>query len=134
MPGDWKWVDAYMNAAWLDATGQAALMNAFGTINAIPFNATGANMLRTVLQPVIQQGLAFGMFSPGVVLTGAQVSAVNAAAGKDIATTIANVGYYLLIQPASPTVRANRGPWQVVLYYADAGAVQAVNFATVAIQ
>lgn len=134
MPGIWKWADAYMNAAWIDAAGQAALLAAFGTINAIPFNATGANMLRTVLQPLIQQALNFGMMSPGVVFTGAQISAVNASAGKDIATTISNIGYYLLIQPASPTVRANRGPWQIVLYYADAGAVQAVNFATIAIQ
>lgn len=134
MPGVWKWVDAYMNAAWIDAAGQSALMNAFGTINAIAFNPTGANTLKVVLQPVIQQALLFGMMSPGVTLTGAQISAVNASAGKDIATTIANVGYYLLIQPASPAVRANRGPWQIVLYYADAGAVQSVNFATIAIQ
>lgn len=134
MPGVWKWVDAYMNAAWLDAAGQAVIMNAFGTINAIPFNATGANQLRSILQPVIQQALQFGMMAPGVTLTGAQISAVNAAAGKDIATTINQVGYYLLILPASPTVRANRGPWQIVLYYADAGVLQAVNFATVAIQ
>ena len=134
MPGPWLWVDAYMNAAWLDAAGQAVILAAFGTLNAIPFNATGANQLKTVLQPVIQQGLAFGMYSPGVTLTGAQIAAVNAAAGKDIATTLANVGYFLLIQPASPTVRANRGPWQIVLYYTDAGSVQAVNFNTIAIQ
>jgi hypothetical protein len=58
---------------------------------------------------------------------------VNAIAGFDIATPLQNNGWFLLVRPATAAVRQNRGPWQVVFLYCDAGAVQALTLSTIAI-
>ncbi len=131
--GPFKWSDAYINAIWLSNGMQVDLLNLFTIANAIPFNGTGQGMISTALADRIQQGLLFGAYAPGV-LSGAQVSAVNANAGFNIATQLQNQGYFLLIRPASAAVRANRGPWLVTFYYIDEGSVQAINLATVALQ
>jgi len=131
--GPFKWSDAYINAIWLSNAMQVALLNLFALANAIPFNAVGQGMIATALSDTIAQGLAFGAYAPGV-LSGVQIAAVNADAGLDVAKKIQNQGYFLLIRPATATVRANRGPWQVVFYYLDNGSVQSINLATVALQ
>ena len=65
------------------------------------------------------------------MLAANQIAAVNAAAGKNIAPTISSQGWYLLIVPATPTLRASRGPRQVTFYYADGGSVQSINLGVV---
>jgi hypothetical protein len=131
--GPFRWSDTYVNAIWLTNTLQVDLINLFAAANAIPFNSVGSGMIRTALMPTILQGLDFGAYAPGVALSGAQVAAANASAGFDVATPLQNVGWFLLVRPASAAVRANRGPWQVVFYYVDAGSVQSVNLSTVAL-
>jgi hypothetical protein len=132
--GPFKWSDAYINAIWLTNTLQIDLLNLFAAANSIPFNATGSGMIRTALSPTIQQGLSFGAYAPGVTLSGSQIASVNGSAGFDIATPLQNQGWFLLVRPASAAVRANRGPWQVVLFYVDAGSVQSIALSTVALQ
>lgn len=131
--GPFKWADTYVNAIWLTNAMQVDLLNLFATANAIPINAAGAGMIRTALMPTILQGLDFGAYSPGVALSGTQIASVNANAGFDIATPLANNGWYLLVRPASAAVRQNRGPWQVVFFYVDAGSVQSISLSTVAL-
>ncbi len=90
-------------------------------------------MIRTALMPTILQGLDFGAYDVGVTLSGVQVAAVNANAGLNIATALQNSGWFLLVRPATAAVRENRGPWQIVFYYTDAGAVQSLTLSTVAL-
>lgn len=132
--GPFTWLDAYWNAIWWTNAAQLALMDLFTTANSIPFNGVGAGMIRTALAPLIQSGLLFGMYSPGLALSGSQVAAVNASAGFNIADTLQNVGYYLLINPAPASIRASRGPWQVTFYYVDGGSIQSINLTTVGLQ
>jgi hypothetical protein len=131
--GPFQWSDAYINAIWWTNTGQLALMDLFDTANSIPFDAQGAGMIRTALMPLILQGLAFGMYAPGVTLSGTQIASVNASAGYNIASQLQNNGWALLVRPATASVRSNRGPWQVVFFYTDAGAVQSITLSTVAL-
>jgi hypothetical protein len=131
--GPFKWSDTYINAIWLTNTMQIDLLNLFAAANSIPFNSVGSGMIRTALLPTILQGLDFGAYAPGVVLSGAQVASANASAGFDVATPLANTGWFLLVRPASAAVRANRGPWQVVFYYVDQGSVQSISLSTVAL-
>jgi len=132
--GPFIWADGYVNSIWLTNAMQVALMNLFAQANAIPFNNTGAGMIATSLQSVINQGLTFGAFAPGVTLTDTQIASVNASAGKNISDTLEAQGYYLLIQPASAAVRANRGPWALTFFYVDSGSVQSIVLSTVALQ
>jgi hypothetical protein len=131
--GPFQWSDGYINAIWWTNTGQLALMDLFDKANAVPVDAQGAGMIRTALMPLILQGLAFGMYASGVTLSGTQIASVNAAAGFNIATQLQNNGWFLLVRPATASVRENRGPWQVVFWYTDAGAVQSINLSTVAL-
>lgn len=131
--GPFAWADGYVNAIWLTNTMQVALMSLFASANSIPFNQAGAGMIRTALMPTILQGLAFGAYAGGVALSGSQVASVNASAGFDIATPLQNQGWFVLVRPASASVRANRGPWQVVFYYLDTGSVQSISLSTVAL-
>ena len=131
--GTFTWADVYVNAIWLTNTMQVALMDLIGEVNRIPINAAGAGMIRTALMPTILQAGDFGAYDAGFTLSGSQVASVNAAAGFDIATPLANNGWFLFIRPATASVRENRGPWQIVFYFTDAGAVQSLNLSTVAL-
>jgi hypothetical protein len=132
--GSFTWSDVYVNAIWLTNAMQASLMSLLGEVNRIPINAAGAGMIRTALLPLILQAGDFGAYDSGVVLSGSQVASVNASAGFDIATPLQNQGWFLLVRPPTSTVRENRGPWQVVFYYTDAGAVQSLTISTVALE
>ncbi len=132
--GPFKWSDTYINAIWITNTMQNDLLNLLAVANAIPFNSVGSGMIRTSLLPTILQGLDFGAYAPGVALSGSQVASVNTSAGFDVATPLQNQGWFLLVRPATAAVRANRGPWQVVFYYTDAGSVQSITLSTVALQ
>lgn len=131
--GTFTWADVYINSIWLTNTFQVALMSLMGEVNRIPINAAGAGMIRTAMMPTILQAGDFGAYDQGVTLSGSQIASVNASAGFDIATPLQNQGYFLLIRPATATVRENRGPWQIVFYFTDAGAVQSLNLSTVAL-
>jgi hypothetical protein len=131
--GTFEWSDGYVNAIWLTNTMQVALVSLMAEVNRIPIDAAGAGMIRTALLPTILQGLDFGAYDVGVVLSGTQIASVNASAGFDIATPLTNNGWFLLVRPATAAIRQNRGPWQVVFYYTDAGAVQSLTLSTIAI-
>jgi hypothetical protein len=131
--GPFQWSNSYIFAIWWTNTGQLALMDLFDSSNSVPFDQQGVGMIRTALMPLILQGLSFGMYAGGVTLSGTQIASVNAAAGFDIATQLQNQGWFLLVRPATATVRQNRGPWQVVFYYCDEGDVQSIALSTVAL-
>lgn len=131
--GSFKWADVYINAIWLTNTMQVALASLIDETNRIPINAAGAGMIRTALMPTILQGEDFGAYDTGVVLSGTQIASVNASAGFDVATPLKNIGWFLLVRPATASVRQNRGPWQIVFYYLDAGAAQSFSLSSVAL-
>lgn len=132
--GPFSWLDTYVNQIWLNSQLQLALMLYLAQVNSVPFNAAGDAAIEAVLADPIQQAISFGAIAPGVTLTSSQITAVNAAAGKDIATTLSNQGWYVLIIPASGAVRQSRGPRQVMFFYVDGESVQSFSLSSVVLQ
>jgi len=132
--GDFQWLDSYVNQIWLNNSIQLALVSLLVNSRAIPYNSTGYAKIESSLSDVINQGLSFGVFRPGVTLSSSQVAAVNAQAGRDIAGTLSTRGWYLQILDATPEVRQARGSPPMTFWYVDGQAVQQINLASIAVQ
>jgi hypothetical protein len=131
--GSFKWLDSYINMIWWTNLLQNTLANFLGTIKSVPFNTIGAGLIEQALASPIQAALNFGAAQPGTI-SSSQIASVNAAAGTNIATTLQAQGYYLQVLQQSSTVRVNRGPWAITLWYLDRGAVQSIALNTVTVQ
>lgn len=132
--GDFNWLDSYVNQIWLNNSFQLALMELLTNALSIPYNPAGYARIEASLNDPIAAGLNFGAIDPGVTLSSAQIAAVNSAAGIDVASTLSTRGWALVIQDASPTVRAARGSPPTTFFYVDGGAIQQINLESVAVQ
>lgn len=132
--GSFLWMDSYVNQIWLNNALQLALIVFLINSNSVPYNTDGNSLIEAACNDVIQQGLAFGAYRAGVQLSASQIAQVNAQAGKDIATTLAQRGWYLLIGQATPQVRQNRGTPPMAFFYVDGESVQYINLASIALQ
>ena len=134
MSGNWSWIDPYVNQIYWNAAFQAALLSLLTQVKSIPYNSAGYNMIRTTLQPVIAAMGNFGGWVPGVVLSGAQIAAVNAMAGVNIAQTLQNVGNYLQVKDPGPIVRGERGTPIINFWYCDGGSVNLITMDSIDIE
>jgi hypothetical protein len=132
--GRFKWFDSFVNQIWLNSSFKAALINLLLTARTIPYNAAGRALIEASLADAINSGLNFGAYRAGVTLSQLQISEVNTAAGKNIATTLQQRGWYLQVGDASPSVRQSRGSPPCTLWYVDGETVQFINLASVALQ
>lgn len=132
--GPFNWFDSFINQIWLNNAFQLAGMVYKTQTLSIPFNAAGYAGVAQAFADPINAGLNFGAFRAGVPLSASQIAAVNAAAGTDIATTLATRGWYLQVVPASPQVRAARGPLQVNFWYMDGESVQSIDLTSILVQ
>lgn len=132
--GPFSWLDSYVNQVWFNAALQLALMLLLTQVKAVPFNAQGYALVEAAVADPIAAARNFGAFSPGVQLSELQQAEVNNAAGRDITATLFAQGYYFQVTPATAQVRGLRGPLSCTLWYTDAGAVQSINLASIAIQ
>lgn len=131
--GDFRWMDSYVDQIWLNAGFTNDLVNLLQNSFSIPYNAAGRAMIEAALADRIQQGLNFGLYRAGITLSQSQRAAVNASAGKNIADTIQNQGWYLQVGDAPPEVRQNRGSPPMTFYYADGQSVQEIDMASIAL-
>jgi Protein of unknown function (DUF3383) len=132
--GSWDWIDPYVNQIYWNAAFQLALLELISQVGFIPYNSFGYTMIRTALGSVIAQMGNFGAWQAGVVLSGSQISAVNASAGLQIATTLQNQGWYLLVSDPGPTVRGNRGTPIISFYYTDGSSVNQITMASIDVE
>lgn len=132
--GPFTWMDSYVNQINLNSNCQNALLSLLINSGSIPYNAAGYAQIETALLTPINDALNFGTIRTGVTLSGSQIAAVNAAAGKKIDTVLSTRGWYLLIQDPSPSVRASRGSPPMKLFYMDGGSIQQLTLASIAIQ
>lgn len=131
--GPFKWMDSYINQIWWNNLLQNALLNFMNAMKSIPFDNAGAGLIEQALAPGIQQGLNFGAAAPGSI-SATQIASVNSQAGANIASTLQTQGYYLQVLQQSSTVRANRGPWAITLWYLDRGSAQSFSLSSEALQ
>lgn len=132
--GAFLWADSFVNQIWLNASLQNALVNLLSNVGAVPFNTAGYTQVEQSFSSVITQALDFGAIQPGVVLSTAQRNAVNGLAGRDIAQTLEQRGWYALVAPASAELRASRGPLAVTFFYTDGQAIQTIDLASIQVQ
>lgn len=133
--GPFAWIDSYLDQIWLNNQFQLALLVFLTTIKSAPYNTPGYGLIQAACRDVIDEAGNFGIFQPGVTLSAAQIAEVNSAAGGlNIATILQQQGWYLLIQPASPQVRAARGSPPMTFWYTDGGSVQKLNLASIEVQ
>ena len=134
MPGQWKWVDAYVNQVLMNADFQLALAELESNVKSIPYNTAGYNLVRSTLLTPITKYITFGAIQPGIPLSASQAQQVNTAAGMKIDGILSTVGWYLQILPASAQVRGLRGSPPMKFWYTDGGSIQSLLLATIDIQ
>lgn len=136
--GPFNWLDSYTNQIVLNNNLATTLFQYRKSKGFIPFNSGGYSGIDEALggggaqntvgsQPSattpepgpIQAMLNFGGINVGVVLSGLQVAAVNAAAGLPIDGYLYTQGFYLQVKDPGPTVRNARGSPIINLWYMD---------------
>ena len=132
--GDYKWIDPYVDAIWLNNEIQLALMTLFQNTKSIPYNQAGYSLIRAAIQDPINAAVNFGAIRSGVALSSAQIAEVNAAAGQQIDGVLTTNGYYLQVKDASAQTRTLRQTPPIKLWYTDGGSVQQINVASIDIQ
>lgn len=138
--GSYSWLDSYIDQIWLDNNCQLALMNLLTTINSIPYDQTGYNIIEQSLvgdpdsPGPITQGVTNGVIVRNVPLSAVQAADVNAAAGTPIDTLLSTRGWYLQILAASATIRKARTSPPMTLWYNDGGSVQKLTLASITVQ
>jgi len=127
LPGEWLWVDTYVNQIQLNSQFQLALIGLLTAVGSIPYNAPGYALVRSTLAGPINDALNFGSIQTGVVLSPAQAAEVNLAAGQNVASTIQTQGYYLqIVDPGAPA-RALRSTPIINFWYTDGSAIQELS-------
>ena len=134
MPGAWLWLDTFVDQIYLNSQFQLALMTLMTQVNDIPYDQQGYGLVRSALLGPIDAALNFGAIRTGVVLSPAEASEVNLAAGQNVATIIQNQGFYLQILDPGASARANRQTPVINFWYTDGGAVQQITMASTDIQ
>lgn len=145
--GKFLWVDTYVNQIWLNNQCQIALMNLLTTLGRIPYTPVGYGFIRQALTggadgasvslppaSPVAAGLNNGVITPGVPLSAVQALEVNQLAGLKIDQTLTAQGWYLIIQPATAQVRAQRKSPTIILLYTDGGSIQRITLSSIVVQ
>jgi len=131
LPGKWKWLDTFVDQVYLNSQFRASLIALLTNSGAIPYNEQGYSLIRAAMIDPINSAFNFGTIRAGVTLSESQKAQVNAAAGKSVAQTIEQQGYYLQILDPGSTVRAARGTPVINFWYTDGGSIQQINIASI---
>lgn len=126
--GPFDWYDSYLDQVWMNDNIVVTLLKLLTTIGSIPYNAAGYAMLDNVIASgPVAAALKFGAIRSGVPLSATQTAYVNNAAGANVAAVIQETGWYLLIQPAAPSVRQARTSPPMTLFYTDGQSIQKIS-------
>jgi hypothetical protein len=134
MPGQWKWIDPYINQLYFNALMQNDMLVYRTTVKWIPYTPAGYGGVRQALQSDINQMGAFGAWVVGTTLSGQQIAAINALVGANIATTLQNQGWYLVVQDPPASVKEVRGSPIIYLLYTDGGSVHTLSINSVDVE
>jgi hypothetical protein len=133
--GPFLWADSYINQIQLNDSFQVALLNMMTILKSFPYNPPGYAQIDAACADPINAALNFGSIVAGGVLSAAQISEINTAAGNNTAAqAVATRGWYLQIQPATAATRTARGSPPVMFWYFDGDSIQAINLSSVEVQ
>ncbi len=133
MFGDYKWIDIYWNAIWLNNALQVSLMQGLTSSPRTPYSENGYALIRAWLHDPINRALRNGAIEAGVVLSDAQKTQINREVGKNIAHEIYSSGYYIQIEDPGAEARAKRESPIVKLWYTYGGSVNSLKLSSAAV-
>lgn len=126
--GPFLWTDSFIDQMWLNDQIVVSLLAFLETIGSLAYVSAGYTAIENVVaNGPIEAALNFGAIRTGVPLSPTQTAYVNNAAGLNVAPIIQTQGWYLLIQPASPTVRQARTSPPMTLFYTDGQSIQVLQ-------
>jgi hypothetical protein len=131
--GPFAWIDSFVNEVQFNNACQLALVNLLTGVGSIPYNRSGYVLIEAALADPINNAVSYGSIRAGVTLSALQAAEVNAAAGRKIDDVLTQRGWYVLVQDATPAVRAARGSPPVNIWYTDGQSVQALTVPSVLI-
>ena len=132
--GQFLWIDSYVNQIWLNASLQAAVVNAFTSFPSFPYNPEGYSLIEAACAPVIQQFVKYGGARANVTLSASQIAAVNSQSGKQIAPTLSQQGWWLGVSDPGAIARAARQTPVCVFFYVDGGSIQNLTLSSLLVQ
>lgn len=133
MPGDWKWIDTYVNQVYLNSQFQLALMTLLTSRKSVPLNDVGDTAILSAMQDPIDEFVNFGGVQTGVELSEQQKSQINSEAGTDISNTLYTQGYYAQAVTATAQQRGLRNK-QARFWFTDGGAVHKIALTSTDVQ
>lgn len=125
--GNYKWLDAYINAVWLRSAVQISCMDGLTMAGRVPYTDMGYTQIKAWLQDPINQALLNGVIDAGVVLSEKQKAELYIEAGEDISEQLFVEGYYFKVEDPGATVRAERGTPIINVWYTYGGSVNKLN-------
>lgn len=125
--GKWKWLDSFIEQIWINSQFQLALMELKISVGATDYNEPGYAQLRSALMDPINAALYFAAIVTGKVLSSAQKTAINTAAGQSVDSIISSQGYYLQILDPGASARAARTSPIINFWYAGASDIQFIS-------
>ena len=125
--GDYKWIDAWVNAIWLRSAVQISCMNGVKIANRVPYTDTGYTQISAWLQDPINQAILNGTIDAGVELSEKQKAELFIEVGKDISEQLFVEGYYFEVSDPGADVRAVRGTPIINVWYTYGGSVNKLN-------
>ncbi len=131
MPGDFSWIDTFIDDVWMTDQFQVTLMELLTAIGSIAYNAPGYAVIRaSLVNGPIAAALNFGAIRTGVSLSSIQAQEVNQAAGQIVDHLISTQGYYLQILDPGATARQARTSPIVNFWYTDGGSIQMITMSS----
>ncbi len=132
--GEYKWVDNYINAIWLNNALQVNLLSGLSQIDRAPYTEEGYTLVRAWMKDPINTGLINGVIEPGVTLSELQKAQVINESGVDtVNSEIFNKGYYLQVLDPGAKVRWDRESPLINLWYSYGGSINRLSVASTAI-
>ena len=125
--GDYKWIDAWVNAIWLRSAVQISCMNGLKMAGRVPYTDMGYTQISAWLQDPINTALLNGVIDAGVVLSEKQKAELFIEAGTDITEQLFTEGYYFEVSDPGADVRAVRGTPIINVWYTYGGSVNKLN-------
>ena len=132
-PGQYRFIDPYINSIWLNNRLQVALLDGLARAGRVPYNERGYTMIRAWMQDPVNQALNNGAIEIGVELSEAQKTELFNEAGQDISSDLAITGYFIQVLDPGAPVRAQRESPVVNFFYTYGGSVHRIEVASTAV-
>jgi hypothetical protein len=133
---EWKWLDTYVNAIWLNNELQLAAMRLLTVVPRISYaDISYTHIFSTLMGPINQSAGRYGngIIDTGVTLSELQKVEVIREAGKDITPDLYMYGFYLMVSDPPAEDRQNRLSPLIWLWYCYGGSVHRLEIVSAAV-